>query len=328
MSDLLSQSEIDALFNAVSTGEVNVEEIKNDEKKQVIREYDFARPAKFSREHLRTLELMCENFARLVSNYLSGYLRVLIPIEVVSAESMTFSEFNNSLSNPVVLGVMDVHPLDGSMLLEMSPNICYAIMDRILGGAGEGIAKIREFTVIEQIILEKVLYKITTFLKEPWENVIELRPSLVNVETNPQFVNMVAPNEMVALITFNVKFGELEGLMNLCIPHIVVEPVMDRINTRFRFEAHGNEEQAQTDKNMEMLLRKTNIPMRAVLGTTQISIQEFLDLQRNDVIKLNTEANNNIDVYVGNILKFKGAPGVYKNKSAIQIKEVILKEDD
>ncbi|OOB77520.1 MAG: flagellar motor switch protein FliM [Epulopiscium sp. Nele67-Bin001] len=328
MSELLSQDEIDALFDALTTGEIDVKEIQEEEKKQAVKEYNFARPAKFSREHLRTLEIMCENYARLVSNYLSGYLRIGIPVQVISAEAMTFSEFNNSLSNPVVLAILDVKPLTGPMLLELSPNLCFAFMERILGGAGRGMEKIREFTAIESTILDKIVQKMVSLLREPWENVIEMRPRLNKIETNSQFINLIAPNEMVALVTFNIAFGGIEGLMNLCIPHIVIEPVMDKINTRFRFQSGNDSDEIRVDKNVEALLKRTNIPLRAVLGTTTMTVREFLQLEVDDVIMLDREINSYIDFYVGNVLKFKVSPGVYKNKSAVQIKEILRKEDD
>ncbi|ONI37750.1 flagellar motor switch protein FliM [Candidatus Epulonipiscium fishelsonii] len=329
---VLTQYEIDAIINAgVSTdGKIDLpEESEKELYDTIYKKYDFKRPSKFSKEQLRTLEIICENYARLVSNYLSGYLRTLIPVEVMSSEAITYSEFTISFSNPVVLGFIDFLPLEGSILLEISPSMSYAFIERILGGAGKSVDKLREFTNIEQIIIQKILDKFTQLLIEPWESVMEIRPILSKIETNSQVVQLIAPNEMVALITFRIQFGELEGLMNLCLPHIVLEPVMDRINTKNWFKStQSSREKANSAMEVEGLLKKTDVILKAVLGQTNITVKEFLELQVNDIIKLNRDIESDIDIYVDKKLKFKGSPGSYKSRSAIKINQVLQEEDE
>ncbi|OON97998.1 MAG: flagellar motor switch protein FliM [Epulopiscium sp. Nele67-Bin005] len=326
MSDVLSQAEIDALFGSLQSGEIDIDEVKKEDTRTV-KSYDFARPTKFSKENLRTLEIIFESYCRLVSNYLSGYLRIMTPIEVMNAEAITYYEYTNSLSNPVVLSMIDFAPLEGTIILEVSPNISYAFIDRILGGGGRDIDKVREFTEIEQIILERLFNKFTQLLIEPWESVMELHPRLNKIETNSQVVQIIPPNEMVALITISIKFGEVEGFINICIPYIVVEPVMDKINTRAWFTSNRDNSDISYTEELEELIRRTNIPIKAVLGQTHITVQEFLDLQVNDIIKLDRTIEDDVDIYVGEILKFKASPGSSRNRSAVQINEVILKED-
>nr|WP_307992907.1 flagellar motor switch protein FliM [uncultured Niameybacter sp.] len=328
MSEILSQSEIDDLFKALTTGELDVEEIKEDNKRQVIKPYDFTRPSKFSKEQLRTLEIISENYARLISTYLSGYLRNLVPVEVINAEAITYSEFTNSLSNPVILSIIDFSPLSGSIILELSPNMGYAIIERVLGGTGSSMNKIRDFTEIERIILEKLFAQFANLLIEPWENVVELSPVLEKIETNSQVAQIISPNEMVALITFSIKIGSAEGMLNLCIPHIVIEPIMDKLNTKFWFSQNERAHNPEFEKNIERMIQHTKMPMKAILGKTHITIKEFLELQVNDVISLDKDIESDIDVYVGNLLKFKGQVGSYKNKSAVKITTVIKREDD
>jgi flagellar motor switch protein FliM len=328
MSDILSQSEIDDLFKALTTGELDVEEMKDNKSKQMIKPYDFARPSKFSKEQLRTLEIICENYARLVSTYLSGYLRSLVPVEVINAEAVTYSEFTNSLSNPVILSIVDFAPLNGSILIELSPNMGYAIIDRVLGGAGKSIEKLRDFTDIEYIILEKTFHQFAKLLKEPWENVVELHPKLEKIETNSQVVQIISPNEIVVLITFSVKLGNVEGLMNLCIPHMVIESIMDKLNTKYWFSQKEKELDKIHEQNIQKLVQTTKIPVRAVLGKTHITVQEFLELQREDVIKLNKDIDSELDIYVGNILKFHAKPGILKNKAAVKISSIVKREDE
>ena len=132
MGEVLSQNEIDNLLKALSTGELDVEEMKDKDEKQV-KNYDFARPAKFSKEHLRTLEIIFEHYGRLLSTNLPVYLRKTVQVEVMSSEAITYQEFSNSLTNPVMLNIVNLSPLPGSILIEVAENIGYTIIDRLLG---------------------------------------------------------------------------------------------------------------------------------------------------------------------------------------------------
>lgn len=328
MSEILSQNEIDDLFKALTTGELDVEEMQKDRSKKNIKLYDFTRPSKFSKEQLRTLEIISENYARLVGSYLSGYLRNLVSVEVLNAEAVTYSEFTNSLTNPVILSIIDFSPLKGSVLLELSPNMGYAIIDRVLGGAGKSVHKIREFTDIEHIILERIFAQFANLLIEPWENVVELTPMLEKIETNSQVAQIISPNETVALITFSVRVGTVEGMMNLCIPHLVIEGIMDKLNTKFWFSKIEAVKDSVYQAHLEKRIQNATIPIKAVLGKTHITVQEFLDLQVMDIIKLDADLESDVNVYVGDLLKFKAKPGAFKNKSAIKIESIVTKEDE
>ena len=209
MADVLSQSEIDNLLKALSSGEVDVDEMKDVEEKPV-KNYDFARPSKFSKEHLRTLEIIFEHYGRLLSTNLPVYLRNNILVEVLNSEAVTYSEFANSLSNPMLLGVINFAPLKGNILLEMATNIGYAMVDRMLGGMGEPLAKSREFSEIELLIIERLLTVCVNLLREPWKNVVELTPRLERIETNSQFAQIISPSEMIAIVTINLKIGDVE----------------------------------------------------------------------------------------------------------------------
>ena len=236
MADVLSQSEIDNLLKALSSGEVDVDEMKDTEEKAV-KNYDFARPSKFSKEHLRTLEIIFEHYGRLLSTNLPVYLRKNIQVEVVNSEAQTYSEFANSLSNPMLLGVINFSPLKGNILLEMATNIGYAMVDRMLGGLGEPLAKAREFSEIELLIIERLLTVCVNLLREPWKNVVQLNPRLERIETNSQFAQIISPSEMIAIVTINIKIGEVEGLMNVCLPYITLDLVMDKLNTKFWYSS-------------------------------------------------------------------------------------------
>ena len=328
MGEVLSQSEIDELLKALNTGELDVSNIQTTDREKHIKKYDFARPSKFAKEQLRTLEIIFDNYSRIVSTYLSGYLRTPTQIDVINAEAVTYYEFSNSLANPVILSSVDFSPLKGSILLELSPNLGYCIIDRILGGKGSMIEKIREFTEIERILLERIVSQLVNLLREPWENVIEITPRLEKIETNSQFAQIISPNEMIALVTLNMKIGEVEGMMNICIPHLVIEPIMDRLNTKYWFTTVEQDENTTYRKYLEKRLEFAKIPIKAILGKTYITVGEFLNLQVGDVIKLDSYTNSDLDVMVGNLLKFRAKPGLFKNKNAIQITSIERKEDE
>lgn len=234
MGEVLSQSEIDNLLKALSSGELDVDEMKNTEEKQV-KNYDFARPSKFSKEHLRTLEIIFEHFGRLLSTNLPAYLRKTVNVEVVNSEVVIYSEFSNALSNPVLLGVVGMQPLSGNIIMEMASNLGFAIVDRLLGGAGNALDKERDFSEIELTILERIFTVCVNQLQEPWENVVKVNPRLERIETNSQFAQIISPSETIAIVTINIKIGDVEGLMNICLPYATLEPVMDKLNTKYWF---------------------------------------------------------------------------------------------
>ena len=328
MSEILSQREIDELFKALNTGEIDVNEMQEANVQKGIKVYDFARPSKFSKEQLRTLEIIFENYSRLLSTYLSGHLRTMVSAEVMNAEAITYSEFSNALINPVILAVTDFRPLKGSILLELSPNMGYTIIDRVLGGSGSGMNTIRDFTDIERVILERIFIQFVQLLVEPWQDVVELEPMLEKIETNSQVVQIISPNEIIALVTLNIKIGNVAGMMNICIPHLVIESIMDKLNTKFWFAQKEQELGPSYEEYIQKMIQKSPIPVKAVLGKTHITIREFLELTESDIIRLDKDIDSDLDIYVGNILKFTGTPGEYKNKVAVKINRVITREDE
>ncbi len=326
MGEVLSQSEIDSLLAALSTGELDVEEINDTPEKQV-KNYDFARPAKFSKEHLRTLGIIFEHYGRLLSTNLPVYLRKNVQVKMASSETVTFSEFSNALSNPVILCIVNFEPLNGSIIIELTANLGYAIVDRMLGGTGSTLDKTREFSDIELRIIEKIMVVCMNLLREPWKNVVEINPILERVETNPQFAQIVAPNDMVSIITLNVRIGDVEGFMNLCMPFFTLESIMDRLNTKFWFSNMKEEEDADYQQYLEMMLRKVDVPVKAVLGHSTVTVNDFANLQVGDIIRLDTHVDEEMEVYVGNIKKFSAVPGSSKDSYAVRVTSVIREEE-
>ena len=297
MGDVLSQNEIDNLLQALSSGELDAEEIKDSDEKQ-IKNYDFARPAKFSNEHLRTLEIIFEHYGRLLSTNLPVYLRKAIQVEVMNSEAVSYSEFSNALSNPVLLGIINFAPLKGNIILEIASNLGYAMVDRMLGGEGEPLEKTREFSEIELLIIERILTVCVNLLHEPWENVVDIHPRLERIETNSQFAQIISPSEMIAIVTINIKIGDVEGLMNVCLPYLTLEDIMDKLNTKYWYSTMQDKDEQQYVDAIETLISKAPIPMKAVLGNSTISVSDFSGLQVGDIIRLDTKVNQELDAEI------------------------------
>lgn len=327
MGEVLSQNEIDNLLAALSSGELDADQMQDSNEKQV-KNYDFKRPTKFSKEHLRTLEIIFEHYGRLLSTNLPVYLRKNVQVEVTSSETVVFSEFSNALSNPLILGIVDFNPLGGTVLVELATNLGFAMIDRMLGGQGLPLEKSRDFSEIEMTIIEKMLVVCMQLMRDPWRNVADINPVLERIETNSQFAQIIAPNDMIAIVTLDIKIGDAEGLMNICLPFFTLESVMDKLNTKYWYSNMQAQTEEKYDEYIEALIRKVDIPIRAVLGRSKISVTDFVNLQCGDIIRLDTNVENDLNVYVGNIKKFTALPGSNKDKYAVRVTSVFREGDE
>lgn len=322
MGEVLSQSEIDNLLAALSTGELDMDQMQESKEKQV-KNYDFKRPAKFSKEHLRTLEIIFEHYGRLLSTNLPVYLRKNIQVNVASSEAATFSEFTNSLSNPVILGIVNFQPLGGSIIIELATNLGFAMIDRMLGGAGVPLDKSRDFSEIELTIIEKIMVVCMQLMREPWKNVVDINPVMERIETNSQFAQVIAPSDMIAIVTLNVKIGDVEGFMNICLPYFTLEDIMDKLNTKYWFSTMQENNDENYEEYIEALIKRVDVPVKAVLGKSSLSVNDFINLQVGDIIRLDSRIDEELKIYVGNIKKFTALPGSNKDKYATRITSVI-----
>lgn len=326
MGEVLSQSEIDNLLAALSSGELDVEQMQDTPDKQV-KDYDFKRPAKFSKEHLRTLEIIFEHYGRLISTNLPVYLRKNIQVSVASSETVTFSEFTNALANPVILGIVDFRPLPGNIIVELSSNLGFAMIDRMLGGQGLPLEKNRDFSEIEMSILQKMMVICMQLMREPWRTVIDIEPVMDRIETNAQFAQVIAPSEMIAIVSMSLKIGEAEGFLNICLPYFTVEDIMDKLNTKYWYSTMQQSDKIDYEDQIESLIKRVDVPVKAVLGKNQVSVNDFLNLQVGDIIRLDTRVDSEMDIFVGNIRKFTALPGSSKDNYAIRLTTVIREEE-
>ncbi len=321
MAEILSQKEIDELLSALNSGEVDVLEIQDQAEENKIKEYDFKRPNKFAKDQLRTLQIIYESFARMMSSYLSGVLRTYCQAEVVSVEPLTYYEFNNSLPDPVILNIITFNPLKGSIMLAISPDMAFSMIDKMLGGPGTSINKVRNFTEIELVLIERIVKNLLRFMSDAWKNVVDAEFRLDKIETNAQFAQIMSPNEPIAIVTLNVQIGESDGMVNVCIPHIVIEPISHQLTTKYWFKSQVSEETKNEEKAkvLSEQLKYAKVNLRAILGETSITVDDFANLQEGDVIRLDRKANEDIDIMIENLRKFKGIVGLQNNNLAIQI---------
>ncbi|PJZ68194.1 flagellar motor switch protein FliM [Leptospira perolatii] len=322
MTEILSQDEIDALLNAISSGEVSEDEYSSVGEQKKVKIYDFKRPDKFSKDQIRTLQMMHETFARLATTGLSAQLRALVHVHVAAVDQLTYEEFIRSIPNPTTLAVINMDPLRGSAILEIDPSISFTIIDRLFGGKGETAKISRELSEIEMSVMEGIIVRILGNMREAWSTVIDLRPRLGNIETNPQFAQVVPPNDMVVLINLETKIGEVEGLTNLCIPYITIEPIINKLSAQYWYSSIRKGELDENRAIIQERLDQVQIPVIAEVGSVDISIADFMNLTVGDVVKLeNTTTRSDMLVKVGERKKFKCLPGRVGNRLAVQIGE-------
>jgi len=324
MTEILSQDEIDALLSAISSGEVDPEDYSSVGEQKKVKIYDFRRPDKFSKDQIRTLQMMHETFARLTTTALSAQLRALVGVHVGSVDQLTYEEFIRSIPNPTTLAVINMDPLKGSSVLEIDPSITFTIIDRLFGGPGEPSKITRELSDIELSVMEGIIVRILGNLREAWSTVIDLRPRLGNIETNPQFAQIVPPNDMVVLITLETKVGDVEGMTNLCIPYITIEPIISKLSAQYWYSSIRRGESDENRAIIQERLDQVEIPLIAEVGDVEIPLADILNLNLGDVVKLGaTHIKSDMLVKVGDRKKFKCRPGRVGNRLCIQVGEAI-----
>lgn len=321
MNEVLSQDEIDQLLQAISSGESAGEDFKPVQDTRKIKIYDFKRPDKFSKEQLRTISNMHETFARLTTTSLSAQLRSLVHVHVESVDQLTYEEFLRSIPSPTTLAVINMDPLKGNAILEIDPAITFTMIDRLFGGNGNTGAKVsRDLTDIEQSVMEGIIVRILANMREAWTQVIDLRPRLGQIETNPQFAQIVPPNEMVVLITMSTKIGDEEGMMNICIPYLTIEPVVSKLSSQFWFSSVRRSSTTQYMGTIKEKLRDVDMDVVAEIGAINLPIRDVVNLHLGDVIRLpNVRVGEPLTLSVGNVKKFYCQPGVVGKKMAVQV---------
>lgn len=326
--DILSQNEIDALLSALSTGEMSAEDIKPEEDSRKVKVYDFKRALRFSKDQIRSLTRIHENFARLLTTYFSAQLRTYAQIEVASVDQIPFEEFIRSIPKMTLINIFEVSPLEGNILMEVNPNIAYSMLDRLMGGTGANPTKVDNLTEIETKVLMNLFEQSFDNLREAWSGIIEIDPHLAEMEVNPQFLQMISPNETVVVISFNIIIGESSGMINICIPHVVLEPIVPNLSVRYFMQTNKKEPTVEQSAALQSGLKKAPLSVVAELGNGRMTVEELLYLEQGDVISLERKIDDPLLIKVGGVPKFTAQPGRLKNRMAIQIIDTLTREDD
>ena len=304
---------------------MDAEELKKEEQEKKVRVYDFKRALRFSKDQIRSISRIHENYARLLTTYFSAHLRTYANISVASVDQVPYEEFIRSVPKMTVLNSYSVAPLEGRLIMEVNPNIAYALLDRILGGKGSGVNKADGLTEIETLLMTQLFEKAIDNLKEAWSTIVDIEPVLEELEVNPQFMQMVAPNETVVVVSFNTVIGETSGMINICIPHIVLEPIIPKLATHYWMQTRTKNRDMEAYENLSKNVQEASIDTKAILGETTINIQEFLHLNKDDVIALNQSIDDPLLLAINNEPKFYVQAGKYKNKMSVQVLEEIKK---
>ncbi len=325
MADILSQEEVDLLLAAVADGELGSEhESAKPADGPRLASYDFRRPERVSKEQLKGLQSLFEAFSREVSIVLPPFLRTVVRVDLIAIDQLTYDEFILSVARPTALAIINMAPLDGNAVVELSPSMIFPIVDRVLGGKGAAISELRELTEIETRIVTRITMMMLDCLRRSWDQLIEFRLSINNIESDPLIVQIVAGSEMVVLIGYEVHIGNIVGSMNMCIPLVTLTPIVNQISQQTRYTRRLSEREAATIREvLEHSISKAMVPVDAILGQTTLPLHEVAQLQVGDIIQLGTSPNRPITVEVANIPRFYAQPGRQGENSAVQLTSII-----
>lgn len=328
--DVLSQNEIDSLLNALSSGSVDINTVANDSKLdewEKLKVYDFKRPDKFSKDQLRAIQMIHESFARQITTVMSTLIRSIVSAEVASVEQLAYEEFVNYMVQPTVIGMIEMHPFDGNMLMEVNPNLVFAMIDRMLGGKGNFSGKARELTDIEKTVIERVLMRILELLEDSWSTVVDVRFRFESMESNPFFVQICSPTDMVLVVIMDLKVGDVEGMLSLCFPYFLMEPIIDKLSSQQWFASTSHKKDEEVQANLLTSMRHVKMPVAMELGHTVLSLADVYALQAGDVIKLDETKDSDVSVRVGNQVRFMAKPGTVDGRLAVELTQVLRQDD-
>lgn len=330
MADILSQEEIDALLQVVDedgdTAAATEVNLHPEEPKQVII-YDFKRPNRVSKEQLRAVKGIHDKLARNLASQISSIMRSIVEIRLHSVDQMTYGEFLMSLPSPTSFNVFSIKPLDGNCVLEINPSIAFPMIDRLLGGNGDGFESNRELTDIEINLLDAILRIMMQRLKESWSMITDMYPNVEAKESSPNVVQIVSQNEIVIMVVMEIIIGNSSGMINLCYPVIYLEPILSRLANR---DIMLGETSAKKSRNKELktLIGRAEVLYEAILGKTVISVNEFLNLKEGDILRLDRSADDKAIVCIDKKDVFLAKIGLHRFRKSIKIEELIKTDKD
>lgn len=296
------------------------DEIVDDDYKKGYKLYNFRRPDKFSKEHLRALQDVHREFSRQISLVLTAYLRMHIEIDVVSTDQLTYDEFMRSMPSPITIGVFELNPLPGQILLGVSFEVLSCIVDRMLGGVGLSENRQRELTDIEEALAKKVIERTVKTLEGSWSTVMPVQAEVVGLDSSYQMIQVATSGEIVALITFEVQIaGKHFGLLSLCFPYPVLENVLGHLSTQHIFQTKGIVATTEERQKMIQKLNTSKVDLSVLFGYCNLTLEEFLDIKEGDIIRLENKTGEDLVVKINEEKKFFARPGTLKNNVCVKI---------
>ena len=327
MADILSQEEIDALLEVVDEEEstdISADEIID--QRQIIL-YDFKRPNRVSKEQLRAVKGIHDKMARNLSSQISAIMRSIVEIQLHSVDQMTYGEFLMSLPSPTSFNVFSMKPLDGSGVIEINPSIAFPMIDRLLGGKGEGFDTSRELTDIELNLLDAILRIITQKLRAAWEPITDMYPNIETKESSPNVVQIVSQNEIVIMVVMELIVGNSSGMINICYPVIYLESILPKLANRDIMLGSSNTKKSR-NKELNVLIKRADINVEAILGRTTLSVKELLDLKKDDIIRLDRSADDTAIISVDKKDMFIGDIGIHRFRKSVKISDFVKSDKD
>ncbi|HBH95815.1 MAG TPA: flagellar motor switch protein FliM [Ruminococcaceae bacterium] len=329
MADTLTQEQIDALLNQALSGEVI--QTASEETKDQVKEYDFRSPKKFTKEKIRSLETIFESYARLLSSYLTGLLRLYCKVSLISIEEQRYFEYNNALPDYVIMGLVDLginsqNVEEFTTIVQLSNSLTFTMIDRLLGGRGVAAELDRDFTELETSVMKKVASDMAKMMEEPWSNYLVLHPTLVGLETNSRVISTVGYDDTMIIIALEVTVNdENKSILSVCMPAINLDEIMMNYVTKNQKTARKNYDPKRENERRESImsaLNQSSLTITAVLSETQLQMSDVLHLQVNDIIPLDKNIGSNVVLRIGDKDWFDGKPGIYNNKKAVKIENV------
>jgi len=324
MAEILSQQEIDALLNNIKSG--SEQKIESSSDKEAIL-FDFRLPNRISKNQLRVLRSIFENFAESFSSFLVTKLQSIVNINVTSVDQIYYSEYVLSVSNPACLFTFDIKDTDVKGILELNNDLALSLVDKLLGGNGLGSKQNKVITPIEQKVLRVVVERIMQDLKKGWQTIDSMDFVIERFEPDIDFAQITSQSESVLLISFEILIGEQSFLMNICFATFAFDNILARLSSQKLSSIRAIKHFGQTARDVvSHHLSRTALPIKVELGTSKLSVRELLDMQNGDIIRLDTKISDDQKVRTGNQILFLGRVGVSNNKKAIKVTKKLLEE--
>lgn len=340
MAEILTQDEIDSLIRSLSpaAGGAGAATPRRDlsgpgpsaqSRRRRIRLYDFRRPDKFNKDHLRTFSMVFENYARLLGSVFAASLRTAFHASLASVDQQTYGEFTRGLDDPAVLAMFGMAPLQGTAAVALEPNVAFPMLDRMLGGPGQSVDKPRTLTEIEQTVMERLFRSFLQHLGDSWESIEPVKPRLEGLESNPLFAQIAGPNDVCVVVSLAIQAGEHRGMATFCFPYLLLEPIMPKLSARNWISASQREQREETLAHAQDRLVQAPVTVTAELGQAELRLREFLSLEPGDVVRLDRLANEPLVVKVGGRQTFRALPGTAGGRIALRVTAVdVVEEDD